>query len=139
MKPFTPADKPALEKKITLIKRNLDMYKRYESQLLTLDGVSETMKETANKLPYLRKDKAREVYTIVKKYGWLGSDEIGDNLYKILLEAISYGDLDILLSILPYAKKGLLLGKISEDEFNKILDYINSYKSELENESKTLK
>ena len=139
MKPFTPADKPALEKKINLIKRNLDMYKRYESQLLTLDGVSETMKETANKLPYLRKDKAREVYTIVKKYGWLGSDEIGDNLYKILLEAISYGDLDILLSILPYAKKGLLLGKISEDEFNKILDYINSYKSELENEPKTLK
>lgn len=138
MKPFTSEDKTKVQVKLEKIHRNLEMYKRYEMGLLSFQGVSETMMATAKKIPDLRSDKAREVYTIVKKYGWLSNKDLDDEYYGYLLEGLTYGVYDILLSILPYAKKGFQLGKMSEEEYTHLLDLINTQKIEIENGPKTL-
>ena len=139
MKLFTEEDKPKVQKKLAIIHSNLEMYTRYEAQLLSLKGITPSMKATGEKIPYLRRDKCREAYTILKKYGWLGEEDLDKQYYSYLLEAINCGDYARLLDILPYAKQGFARGKLSEEDYNHIIDLLNAQKIEVEKVGKTLK
>ena len=138
MKQFNEEDLTIIKRRLDYLRRCLDTYKKYESNLNNFQN-SDSCKTTLVKIELLRKEKTNELYSMIKKYGW--PYNINNDMYNTMLEAFEYGNLDILNKILPYAKNAFILGKVSEEEFNKFLDIITK-KEELlssNNSVKTLK
>lgn len=138
MKKFTEEAKNEVVAKLLKMKVNMLTYEKYEAEIKSL-GSNEKTHETLEKIAYLRKHKANEVYTIFRKYGYLSEEDLGIDNYNIMIKAILEGDLVILAQILPYIKYAYLVNKISDDNYQRIIDRFNSLNS-MQNETKrTLK
>ena len=122
MKQFKEEDLVAVEKKLNNLERSLDMYKKCESQSKLMESNIE-IERTLKQIEALRQSKAREIYSMLKKYGWPVG--IKGGLFDTMIEALEYGELDVLLKIVPYANNAYQMKKLDKDYLDKILDIIS--------------
>ncbi len=124
MKEFNIEARIQVENKLKKMQSYLDTYNKVEREINNNPNLNQN--NILEKIRVLRIHKANEAYSIIKKYGWLSKSDISAKSYETIFNSILNGDISTLILLTPYLNKALLLKKISEAEFNMVLEKINS-------------
>ena len=125
--------------KLRKIQNNLETYDRFIE--LSKQNPKNDVRATLTKIDLLREEKANEIYTIVRSYGWLSERDIGHDLYQMVIRTLKFGTRETLQLFVPFLEKAAQMHRISPEDYDLIMGYIENSKSGilLKNRIKALK